>query len=141
MSNSITSTGTSKCTPRSNSLALLSFSADNDALNGDYLDLHKYNLAHAENYSEKLFSFARWSTDSKLVVLTSFERKKSTQVKLQLPKELIQKWKLQNGTYRLENIFGKLKSELVVKNGSGTIRTSLAPMESQVFLFEHGADH
>ncbi len=119
---------------------LLSFSAGNNALNGDYMDLHQYNLANTENYGEKLFSFARWSSDSKVVVLTSFERKKSTQIELRLPEALIQKWQLQDGTYRLENIFSEQHSDLVVKNGRGTIRSALAPLESQVFLFGHDAD-
>ncbi len=119
---------------------LLSFSADNAALTGSYMDLHKHNLAHTENYGEKLFSFARWFADSKIVVLTSFERKKSTRVELRLPEELIQKWQLQDGTYRLENIFSEQQSDLVVKNGRGAIRSVLAPLESQVFLFGHDAD-
>ena len=119
---------------------LLSFSAENPALNGRTMDLHKHNLTHTENYSEKLFSFARWSADSKVVVLASFERNRSTEVELRLPKELVRKWKLQDGTYCMENIFSGTPGKLTVKNGHGILRTSLAPMESQVFLLDHSAD-
>jgi glycosidase len=125
---------------RTHYTTLLSFSAENTALNGSYMDLHKHNLAKTENYSEKLFSFVRWSSDSKVVVLTSFDRNQSTQIELQLPDKLIQKWKLRSGTYRLKNILNDTPCDLVVKNGRGTIHSTLAPLESQVFLLGQGAD-
>jgi len=113
---------------------LLSFSAENDALNGDYMDLHRHNLEETERYGEKLFSFARWSTDSKVVVLSSFDRTEAADLELRLPNELIQKWKIQDGTYRVKNIFSDTPGKLTVKFGRGIIRTTLAPMESKVFL-------
>jgi glycosidase len=121
---------------RSHYATLLSFSAENSALNGHYMDLHRHNLENTGSYSEKLFSFARWSSDSNMIVLTSFERKKSTRVKLQLPEALIQDWQLQDGTYRMKNIFNDALDDLVVKNGTGTIRTALAPLESQIFILK-----
>ena len=123
-------------TLRKHYTTLLSFSAENPALNGSFMDLHKHNLAHTKNYGEKLFSFARWSGQSKVVVLTSFERVNSTNFELLIPEELIRKWQLQDGTYRIKNIFSDAPAKLVVKNGSGTIRTALAPMESQVFVLQ-----
>ncbi|MBI9020524.1 MAG: alpha-amylase family protein [Verrucomicrobia bacterium] len=127
-------------TLRTHYTTLLSFSADNDALNGEMMDLHRHNLANTENYNEKLFSFARWSTDSRIVVLTSFDRNQSAQLDLQLPEKLIQKWQLKDGTYSLENIFCAQQNDLVVKNGRGTIRTTLSPLESQVFVLGRGID-
>jgi len=121
---------------RTHYTALLFFSAENDAFNGDFMDLHRHNLANTDNYSEKLFSFARWSTDSKVVVLASFERVHSTTLELQLPKELITKWQLQDGTYSLENIFNKQQIDLTVDDGCGSIRTELDPLESQVLLLK-----
>lgn len=115
---------------------LLSFSAENDALNGEYMDLHRHNLAHSENYNEKLFSFARWSGDSKVVVLASFDRKSTHDVELKLPDGLIEKWGLKDGAYSLENIFNQQQTRLRVRGGCGTIRTALAPMESQVFTMK-----
>jgi hypothetical protein len=72
--------------------------------------------------------------------LTSFDRNQSTQIELQLPDKLIQKWKLRSGTYRLKNILNDTPCDLVVKNGRGTIHSTLAPLESQVFLLGQGAD-
>ena len=115
--------------------ALLSFSAENTALTGEYMDLHRHNLAHTKNYSEKLFSFARWSDDSRAVILASFDRKKTHQVELELPEEIIRKWNLEDGTYRLKNIFNKRPTNLTVKKGRGTIRTTLEPLASQVYTF------
>ena len=115
---------------------LLSFSAENNALTGNYMDLHTYNLSKTENYNEKLFSFARWSAASGFVVLASFDRNNSTEIELRLPGDLIRIWKLQSGTYRLENLFNQEPSDLIVKNGRGGIITTLGPMESKVFLFD-----
>lgn len=114
---------------------LLSFSAENDALNGEFMDLHKHNLAHTENYNEKLFSFARWSEDSNLVVLANFDRNRSVEVELKLPKELIREWQMSDGSYPLENIFNKQQNHLTVKDGQGTLRTVLKPLESQAFHY------
>ena len=98
------------------------------------MDLHRPNLAATKSYNEKLFSFARWSSDSKVVVVASFDRKNSTQVELQLPNKLIREWNLKDGIYRLGNIFNEEPNDLMVKNRCGTIRTTLAPLESQVFI-------
>jgi glycosidase len=128
-------------TLRKHYTTLLSFSAENSALTGDYMDLHRYNLSKTGNYNEKLFAFARWSEASKIVVLAGFDRENATALKLQLPPELIQTWKLQSGTYPLENLFNKQKSDLIVRNGRGEIHTALGPMESQVFLFGPDTEH
>ncbi|VGO15018.1 Alpha-amylase [Pontiella desulfatans] len=125
-------------TLRQHYTTLLSFSANSDALKGEYMDLHRHNLAHAGNYSEKLFSFARWSAQSNVVVLASFDHTQTAEVGLRLPEELIQKWNLPDGTYRLENLFRNTPGSLVVENGRGAIRTTLAPLESQVYVFNHG---
>ena len=127
-------------TLRTHYTTLLSFSAEHSALTGSYMDLHKHNLAKTENYNEKLISFARWSADSRIVVLASFDRKNTTQIQLQIPAELIREWQLQSGTYRLENLFNKQLSNLIVNNGHGVIHTTLGPMESQVFMFGKSAD-
>ncbi|MDF7823705.1 alpha-amylase family glycosyl hydrolase [Pontiellaceae bacterium B12227] len=115
---------------------LLSFSAENPAFNGSYQDLHRHNLAETKNYSEKLFSFARWSGGSKVVVLASFDRTQSAELQLKLPPDLIQEWQLQDGDYQLKNIFNDSPTTLTVRNGRGFIRTELNPLESQVFLLQ-----
>jgi glycosidase len=121
---------------RTHYTTLLTFSAENPALTGNYMDLHRLNLDKSGGYGEKLFSFARWSEAARIVVLASFERKKATTVKLRLPEELIGEWQLKDGTYRLENIFNERQSELTVKNGRGTLRVSLEPMESLVLTMK-----
>jgi glycosidase len=118
---------------------LLSFSAENPAMNGEYMDLHKHNLANRSTYNEKMFSFARWSPDSRVVVLAGFDRKKTHKVELTLPKELIQEWQLTDGAYRLDNIFSQKRISLVVEKGQGIIRTTVEPLESKVYTFGNSA--
>ncbi len=127
-------------TLRNHYAALLSFSAENDAFNGEFMDLHRHNLGATKNYSEKLFSFARWSAGSKVAVLASFDRNRSAEVELKLPKELIREWKLKDGIYGVRNILNNKSCGLTVKDGGGTLRTVLHPLESQVFLLSQSSD-
>jgi len=44
-------------------VTLLSFSAKNAALTGEFADLHTVNLEETANYDEQLFTFSRWNSE------------------------------------------------------------------------------
>merc|ERR1712000_648419 len=50
---------------------LLNFTISSDALMGDYQDLQHYNQQHTEWYNDKVLSFARWSDDEKLIIISN----------------------------------------------------------------------
>lgn len=116
--------------------ALLSFSAKSQAMKGGYADLHRYNLSNGENYTERHFSFARWSGGSRVVVLVGFDRDNGAQIDLRIPEALVAEWGLEDGTYGLKDVFDGSSRRLVVEHGRGVIRTVLKPLESQVYVFE-----
>ncbi|SHF89217.1 Glycosidase [Microbulbifer donghaiensis] len=111
---------------------LLSFSTSSAALRGEYLDLHNYNSERAQGYDDKLFAFARWAGDERLLVVANFD-KEVREVELQLPEELLQQWNLAEGSHTVADQLGQTEGELLVRDGNGKIALQLAPFASHIF--------
>lgn len=115
---------------------LLTFSANSQALTGNYHEIHSFNRVHTENYSDKLFSFVRWKEEDRLIVVSNFEETDHA-FQLKLDPEIIEKWNLQNGTYILTDQLNKgSKIELVVENNSAFTDMKLAGLESVILKVE-----
>jgi 1,4-alpha-glucan branching enzyme len=113
---------------------LLNFTIGSDALMGAYQEIHFYNKEQTENYDHRVLSYARWSTNEKLVVVSNFDKDKRYSFDLKIPQEIIQEWKLEDGIYlAVDGLYGSEK-QLLVKNGVGHISIALHPLES--FIFE-----
>ena len=114
---------------------LLNFTINSSALMGEYQDLHFFNKELNTKYDHRILTYARWSTDEELLVVTNFDEKKSYQLDLKVPQELLRKWKLSPGKYSLEEqLYGSVKSELFVPaGGAGEFRIELQPLESRIF--------
>ncbi len=53
---------------------LMTFSAENPAIRGDYAEIHGYNRESGNSaYNDKVFSFVRWQANERLVVLSNFD--------------------------------------------------------------------
>ncbi|MDH3323491.1 MAG: alpha-amylase family protein, partial [Flavobacteriaceae bacterium] len=105
---------------------LLNFTIHSTALMGNYEEIHSYNRANSENYNHRLFSFARWSDDEKLIIVSNFDAEESYEFELKLPESLIVSWKLKDGHYKLTDaLYNEISSELVVENGLGIIKIKL----------------
>ena len=115
---------------------LLTFTKGSAALLGSYEDLHKYNRSHTSGYSDKVFSFVRWSDTEKLIVIANFSDHTSFNGNLQVPAEVIKKLGMKDGTFKLtEELYGKVKGMLQVVDGVGEVEVSLKPFESLVLSF------
>jgi hypothetical protein len=109
----------------------LNFTINSSALASNYQDLHTFNRANTENYTDKVLSFARWSDDEKLVIISNFEAEKSYEFELKIPEELIKSWNLEDGSYPLsDELYGNYSSELKVENQQGSISIKMEPLES-----------
>ncbi len=116
---------------------LLNFTINSPALVGNYKDLHAYNRENTENYSDKVLSYARWSENEKLIIVSNFEAQNSYDFKLKIPEELITFWELQDGTYTFsDQLYEDHTSELTVENGSGSIQIKLDPLQSFILKFK-----
>ena len=66
---------------------------------GDYQDIHLFNRQNTEGYNDKILSYARWSQDEKLIIVSNFDAEKSYNFELQLPKDLVTKLELNENEY------------------------------------------
>jgi glycosidase len=115
-------------------MRLLNFTINSDALLGTYADIHTYNRQHTQNYNHRVYSFVRWSDSEKLLVVSNFDADESHQFELVIPKELIAKWALKDGSYdMMDMLYQTHIAPLVVLKGEGTIKIALAPLESFIF--------
>jgi glycosidase len=113
---------------------LLNFTIESPALMGAYKDLHTYNRKATEGYDDKLLSFARWSEDQKLIIISNFSAENSYQLEYHVPSDLIAKWGLKDDTYSLTDaLYGEVNINLVVKGGEGVMKVELGVLESFVF--------
>ncbi|HEY8568504.1 alpha-amylase family protein [Microbulbifer sp.] len=111
---------------------LLNFSHQSPALTGEYLDLHRYNREHGENYGEQHYSFARWSGDDRLLVIANFAAA-DTAAKLKIPAELTKSWQLAPGKYTLTNQLQPGSVELTVAEDlTGTAQLALPALSGQI---------
>lgn len=110
---------------------LLNFTINSDALMGDYQDLQHYNQQHTEWYNDKVLSFARWSEDEKLIIISNFNAENTYGFELQLPEDLVSKLELKDGDYQVEDqLYNNYTSTLKVEGGKAQVRIDIKPLES-----------
>ncbi|MCU4155703.1 alpha-amylase family protein [Carboxylicivirga sp. A043] len=115
---------------------LLTFSTQSSALMGEYAEIHTFNRANTEGYGDKVFSFVRWSNDEKLIIVSSFKPSDVDSFALKIPAETIKKWSLKDGKYNLEDALFASTNTMIVKEGVGTIKTTLKPLESFIYCIK-----
>ncbi|WP_248722072.1 alpha-amylase family glycosyl hydrolase [Seonamhaeicola sp. ML3] len=112
---------------------LLNFTINSSALAGNYQDIHLYNRAHTENYTDKVLSFVRWSDDEKLIVVSNFDDSKMYGFDLKIPKDIIEIWALESSNYDVGDVlYNEFVTSLEVENGIGTMNIEIAPLESLI---------
>lgn len=116
---------------------LLNFTIKSTALMGDYQDIHYYNRERAGNYNHRVLSYVRWSSDEKLIVLTNFDANDSYTFLLQIPPDVIEKWKIKDDDYELRDVLYGTTKNLSVQNGLGKIDMTINPLESFIFQLKN----
>jgi glycosidase len=112
---------------------LLNFSTSSPALGGHYAEIQTHNRRLADDCRDRLFAFVRWRHQERLLVVSNFDATASCALTLELPDPIITAWQLTDGRYALdEQLYGASGSELVVKDGHGTLDVRLPPLESSV---------
>ena len=85
-------------------------------------------------YSEGLYSFVRWSDTQKLIIVCNFSWVTESNFDLIIPSDIIREWKLKDGVYVLnEQLDKKNAAKLIVKDGQGSVKMTIAPSESFIF--------
>ncbi len=110
---------------------LLNFTKNSTALTGKYADLHIYNRRQTAAYSDRLYSYARWSNTEKLVVIANFSSHAGFNGSLLVPAAIIKAWDLKDGTYTLkEELYTKNSYTMNVTHGIGSVTIAMQPLES-----------
>lgn len=110
---------------------LLNFSLNSSALMGDYQELHTQNRQFTKGYDESIFSFVRWSTEQKLIVVTNFSSVTTSTFELKISKDIVKKWQLIDGSYTVKDqLYQVYSSQLRVSQGEGTLQIKINPLES-----------
>jgi glycosidase len=112
---------------------LLNFTIESSALMGNYQDLQHFNQANTEWYNDKVLSFARWSKDEQLIIISNFSESETYGFELQIPADLMDKLMLVPGEYQLkEQLYGSYETKLVVNESNAAARIDIQPLESLV---------
>ncbi len=110
---------------------LMTFVRNSPALMGAYKEIHTTNKNTA-GYDGQLFSFARWSTEQKLLIVSNFSATDTKRFTLAIPASLIADWHLRDGNYRLKDRLGGKNASADITNTSGSVLLELAPLQSVI---------
>ncbi len=115
---------------------LLNFTLSNKALTGEYREIHTVNRSRTAGYNEKIFGFARWKDEEKLLILCNFSPASHQTFEWYIPEEIIHLWNLNNRTYRLtEQLYGT-EAELLITGSEGKVNITMKPLESLIYHIE-----
>ena len=114
---------------------LLNFSIKSPALMGSFQEIQSENRQNNVGYDELLYSYVRWSENQKLIIVANFSSEKTSEFELKIPADVIAKWYLKEGEYKLTDQLYQQNSVLLkVENGVGKAKIKILPSES--FIFE-----
>ncbi|OXB03440.1 alpha-amylase [Flavobacterium oncorhynchi] len=114
---------------------LLNFSIKSPALMGSFQEIQSENRQNNVGYDELLYSYVRWSENQKLVIIANFSSEKTSEFELKIPADVIAKWNLKDGEYKLtDQLYQQNAVVLKVENGVGKAKIKILPSES--FIFE-----
>ena len=115
---------------------LLNFTKNSKALMGEYREIHSFNRENTQWYNDRIFSFARWKGEDRLIIISNFDANDSFGFELQLPGEVIQAWDLQEGEYTLKDQLSDATLKLILSGEKAETRVDLKPLQSLILKLQ-----
>ena len=112
---------------------LLNFTLISDALTGKFQEIQTINRNETKAYDPGMYSYVRWTTKEKLIVVVNFSWVTTSHFELKVPEEVIKTWNLKDGLYDVKDQLYGSTAQLKVTDGKGTIQLSVKPSESFIF--------
>ncbi len=113
---------------------LLSFVAASPAMRGAYAEIHRVNRELTPGYDDRVFAYARWSADQRLLVIANFRTDRSYQFNLEIPLDIVANWHLDSGTHTLvEQLGSELRVPMVVSPSGASVPITLPPLAAYLF--------
>ncbi|WP_339768838.1 alpha-amylase family protein [uncultured Paraglaciecola sp.] len=110
---------------------VLVISASQIAMQGEYVDLHKVNIALNGDYDETLFAYSRFHPLQQMVVVSNFAQTPK-RFELTVPLDVIEQWGVNDGRYQMTDLLTRKKIDFVVENQKGHISMGLGSLQSMV---------
>ncbi|MFV8355093.1 alpha-amylase family glycosyl hydrolase [Flavobacterium sp. XS1P32] len=115
---------------------LLNFSLNSSALMGKFQEIQTVNRQVTKGYDSGIYAFTRWSDVQKLLIVVNFSWQTTSTFELKIPSDIIQKWNLKDGTYKVtDQLYHKNSIQVQVFNGEGKAQITIAPSESFIYQF------
>lgn len=112
-------------------LNLLNFSIQSEALMGEYREIHYYNKDNTPGYDHRIFTFARWAGNERLIIVSNFDENRTYDLELAIPADLISLWDLDGSAYKITDQLGSGRSfEMKIEDGIGKIDLEVASLDS-----------
>lgn len=112
---------------------LLNFTINSEALMGQFQEIQTFNRNETAGYGQGVYSFVRWSENEKLIIIANLSKNEETSGYLQVPADVISKWKLKDGNYPLTDQLYGYSSNLSVQDGIGKIKMTITSGQSFIF--------
>ena len=113
---------------------LLNFSVQSSALMGKFQEIQSSNRNITLGYDIAIYSYVRWSETQKLIVVTNFYWLATSNFELRIPADIVQKWGLKDGTYKItDQLYHESSIPLRVENGEGKVQITIGPSESFIY--------
>jgi len=113
---------------------VLRLAREEPAADGQIMDLHDYQRQNSNGYNEKLYTWARWSSSQRWLIVSHFGDQAATEVTLNLPRELITEWQLSPGQHTLRDRLDSNQGVILTvdNDGRGYAELELSPLQSVV---------
>ncbi|WP_052879190.1 alpha-amylase family protein [Vibrio coralliirubri] len=109
---------------------VMNFSLEHSSMTGDYQDLHQ-----CSNLSDSVYAFLRYDHQELTIVAANFSQHATEKIHLKVPSDVIQKLKLVDGRYILnEHIEGIAQQVLDIENSVGNFNIELKPLASLAWV-------
>ncbi|MDP2721289.1 MAG: alpha-amylase family glycosyl hydrolase [Bacteroidales bacterium] len=116
---------------------LLNTANDHSAFSGNYKEIHRHNRTHTPYYNDRVFSFVRWNSIEKLIIVSNFDVDNTFGFSLSLDWDLINQWELKQGVYSMTDLLNGHPDYLLTVDESGaSARVDLKPLESVILKLE-----
>jgi hypothetical protein len=116
---------------------LLNFTIGSPALMGSYAEMQSHNRSVNPAYHDKLYAFARWSKEQKLMVVANFSAENGWKGSISIPKNIQQAWALQDGEYSLKNALNTTQRlALKVTGTEAKVELDLQPLQSVILVMQ-----
>lgn len=112
---------------------LLNFTINSDALMGEFQEIQTVNRNETETYGQNVYSYVRWSSKEKLIIVANLSPTDESAFRLKVPADVISKWNLADGSYTLVDQLYGYESSMTVTDGVGSIKMNVGASESFIF--------